>query len=222
MRKDINGSVIPLLIAAVIIVIGVAGFLVFRSNKDKSSSSQTASTSEQASVETAKSETEKKFETYIGEDYDRYYMAVMIGHHQGAIDMAKLVPSRAKHTELKEMANEIITAQQKEIDDMIAWQKAWGFPASTGEMMEDHSAMGVEAENLTMTQELEKLSGDAFDKRFVELMIKHHESAIAMSRPASKNAQRQEIKTLASAVINAQEAEISQMRAWISDWGYED
>lgn len=215
--KDSQGSVLVAVIIAVIVLVGGVGYVVMR-NSDEKTTPQ-AST-QQSSVDAPKSETEKKFETYVGEDYDRYYMAMMIGHHQGAIDMAKLVPSRAKHTELKDMASNILTAQQKEIDDMIAWQKDWGFPASTGEMMEDHSAMGMEVENTTMLQALDKLSGDAFDKRFLELMIEHHESAVAMSRPAAKNALHAEIKTLASAIIEAQDAEIAQMRAWLNDWGY--
>lgn len=217
--KNSRGSILVFGIIALVVLIGGVGYVVLR-NDSKTSTPQ--SSAPQSSVETSKSETEKRFETYVGEDYDRYYMAMMIGHHQGAIDMAKLVPSRAKHTELKDMANNILTAQQKEIEDMIAWQKAWGFPASTGEMMEDHSAMGMEAENATMIQELDKLSGDAFDKRFLELMIEHHESAVAMSRPANKNALHAEIKSLASAIIEAQDAEITQMRIWLSDWGYSE
>jgi uncharacterized protein (DUF305 family) len=40
--------------------------------------------------------------------------------------MAKFLVD-AKHPELKKMGLEIITAQQKEIDQMNAWLKAWGY-----------------------------------------------------------------------------------------------
>lgn len=221
MKKDTNGSIVPLLIVAVIVIIGAVGFFVLRNDKANQDNSQSTNTSEQSSAEATKSETEKKFETYVGEDYDRYYMAMMIGHHQGAIDMAELAQTKAKHTELKDAADDIISSQTKEINDMIAWQKAWGFPASTGEMMEDHSAMGMEMENTTMMSELNNASGDGFDKKFLELMIEHHESAVAMSRPANKNALHAEIKTLANAIIQAQESEITQMKEWLVEWGYE-
>jgi uncharacterized protein (DUF305 family) len=138
----------------------------------------------------------------------------MIAHHQGAIDMANLALTRAQHSEVKAMAQNIISAQNKEIADMTSWQSAWGYPASSGANMTDHSAMGVENDMAGMTDQLKDLSGDTFDKKFLELMILHHQSAIDMSRPAAKNAQHQEVKTLAQAFINAQTKEIQQMQAW--------
>lgn len=53
-----------------------------------------------------------------GEDYDRMFLANMIAHHQGAVDMANLALTSAKHQEIKDMANNIISAQTKEIGDM--------------------------------------------------------------------------------------------------------
>lgn len=50
----------------------------------------------------------------------------MIPHHQGAIDMAKYLVN-AKNPELKKMGQDIITAQQKEIDQMKQWLKDWGY-----------------------------------------------------------------------------------------------
>ena len=51
-------------------------------------------------------------------------------------------------------------------------------------------------------------------------MILHHEQAVEMSQYAATNAQHQEIKDLASAVISAQTIEIEQMKQWQKDWGY--
>lgn len=62
-----------------------------------------------------------------GDDYDKAFIEMMIAHHQGAIDMAELSPSRAKHDEIKQLSQSIITAQQKEIADMQQWQKDWGY-----------------------------------------------------------------------------------------------
>lgn len=62
-----------------------------------------------------------------GDDFDKVFLQSMIAHHQGAIDMATTAKTSAKHNELKTMANEIITAQQKEIDQMFKWQKEWGY-----------------------------------------------------------------------------------------------
>ncbi len=62
-----------------------------------------------------------------GDDFDKAFLQMMIPHHQGAIDMAILAQQSAGHREIKVMANDIITAQQREIDQMHAWQNSWGF-----------------------------------------------------------------------------------------------
>lgn len=62
-----------------------------------------------------------------GDDFNKAFITHMISHHQSAVDMAKLAEGRAKHQEIKTMAADIITAQQKEIDQMRAWWSMWGY-----------------------------------------------------------------------------------------------
>lgn len=179
------------------------------------------STNQQSVVDSIpKSPTEQILEGYTGDEFDRYFIANMIAHHQGAVDMAKLAQSNAQHTELKTLANDIISAQTKEIDDMLAWQKDWGYPSTSGEMMMDHSGMTTKDEMGNMSAELASLSSDAFDKKFIELMIEHHESAVSMARPGEKNAGHKEVKALTKAIIAAQTTEITQLKQWQKDWGY--
>jgi uncharacterized protein (DUF305 family) len=70
-----------------------------------------------------------------GDNLDENFVAMMIAHHQGAIDMAKLAETRAKHDEIKQLSNDIISAQTKEIQDMKKWQQDWGY----GETNSDNS-----------------------------------------------------------------------------------
>ena len=60
-----------------------------------------------------------------GEDFDRMFITLMIDHHQGAIDMAELVLSNSEKDELKNLANDIISAQTKEIQMMNGWLNSW-------------------------------------------------------------------------------------------------
>ena len=56
---------------------------------------------------------------------DAVFMSMMIPHHQSATDMAKLVPERAAHQELKDLSKSIIDSQSGEIDKMNSWLATW-------------------------------------------------------------------------------------------------
>lgn len=60
-----------------------------------------------------------------GDDFDKAFLSEMIVHHEGAVSMAKAALTDAKHPELKQMAQNIISAQTTEIQQMRAWEKAW-------------------------------------------------------------------------------------------------
>ena len=52
---------------------------------------------------------------------DRDFALMMIGHHQGAIDMAKVELRYGTDPELRRLATGIVSAQEKEIAEMKAW-----------------------------------------------------------------------------------------------------
>lgn len=65
-----------------------------------------------------------------GDEFDKAFLEQMIVHHQGAIDMANLVLQKSSKPELKQLANDIIAAQTKEINQMKEWQQQWGYGVS--------------------------------------------------------------------------------------------
>ncbi|MBL8159007.1 DUF305 domain-containing protein [Candidatus Saccharibacteria bacterium] len=65
-----------------------------------------------------------------GDDFDREFIKQMIIHHEGAVAMAKLAETQAKHDEIKQLSGAIMTAQTQEIGQMRAWQQAWGYTSS--------------------------------------------------------------------------------------------
>lgn len=77
-----------------------------------------------------------------GDGFDAAFIAEMIVHHQGAIDMADLAKTNAKHQEIKDLADAILKAQTGEIGKMKQWQKDWGY-SSSNTMMNGHDMMGM-------------------------------------------------------------------------------
>lgn len=62
-----------------------------------------------------------------GAAFDKAFIAEMIVHHQGAIEMAELAKQNAEHEEIKQLSDAIISAQTQEIEQMKEWQKEWGY-----------------------------------------------------------------------------------------------
>lgn len=64
-----------------------------------------------------------------GDAFDQAFLQEMIVHHEGAVEMAKQVLATSKRPELRKLAEDIITAQNKEIDMMHGWEESW-FPVA--------------------------------------------------------------------------------------------
>lgn len=57
--------------------------------------------------------------------FDKQYIDTMIRHHQGAIDMAQDAKQKAQHAEVKQLSQNIIDTQQKEIQKLKDWRQKW-------------------------------------------------------------------------------------------------
>jgi uncharacterized protein (DUF305 family) len=220
--KTTQNNPLTLSIIAILAVAGVSIFALGRNSNESGNNSMGSmmNTSDNVVGVDRNSADYKSYSMINGEDYDRMYLANMISHHEGAVDMANAALRYAGHQEIKTLAQAIISSQSVEIANMKAWQTTWGFPVSSGEMMMDHSAMGMMDMNGSMMQSLNGKTGDAFDKAFLEQMIIHHQSAVNMSTPGQTNAKHQELKDLTVAIVKAQTAEIVQMKQWQKDWKY--
>lgn len=83
-------------------------------------------------VEMSMDEMSADLRTKTGDSFDEAFLNMMIDHHEGAVDMAESALDNAKHEEIKRLANDIIAAQEGEINMMKAWQEDWGYDRSGG------------------------------------------------------------------------------------------
>ncbi|WOB43424.1 DUF305 domain-containing protein [Thermoleptolyngbya oregonensis NK1-22] len=85
-------------------------------------------------------------------------------------------------------------------------------PATMGQTM-GHNMGGMDHSSMSLGPK-----DDSFDLRFIDGMIPHHEGAVLMAQEALEKSNRPEIRTLAEAILRAQEQEISQLQAWRKAW----
>ena len=58
-------------------------------------------------------------------NFDREFLNQMIVHHEMAIMMARMLAGGTERSEMKELADDIMTSQEREIEMMTSWRQAW-------------------------------------------------------------------------------------------------
>ncbi|RZU36065.1 uncharacterized protein (DUF305 family) [Streptomyces sp. BK022] len=143
----------------------------------------------------------------------------MIPHHRQAVEMARLAPGHAASAEVKALAARIEKAQDPEIRTMTGWLKSWGEePPMAGMDHSDHGGMAgmsgmMSADDMTA---LKKSAGAEFDRKFLTLMIVHHQGAVEMAHTEKAKGRDSRATKMADDVIAAQSAEIRQMKGLLA------
>lgn len=147
-------------------------------------------------------------------DADVMFLQMMYPHHAQAIEMAKLVPGRSQNQQVITLAQNIEKAQGPEMTQMTSLLQSFGKPAPTadsGHMAGMPGMMSAEQMNA-----LTGLSGAAFDRMWLQMMIDHHTGAITMSNTELRDGTNPDAKKMAEAIIANQQAEISQMQGMLA------
>jgi uncharacterized protein (DUF305 family) len=140
---------------------------------------------------------------------DASFIRMMVPHHRQALEMAALAPDRAKHPQVRAVASRITAAQKSEVAFFQSWLRQRGL--SEEEAGHDHAGMkGMQPPEAI--KGLAGLSGDAFDKMFVDMMVAHHEGAISMATDVLRTGRDQEVERLATEIGAEQSAEITRLR----------
>lgn len=97
-----------------------------------------------------------------------------------------------------------------------------GAPA-LAQMNHDMSTMSTSTPAPTQNAgDLSRLSGAAFDRAYLSMMVAHHQGAIDMSKAVQSRLKDAQVKTWASAIIRDQAREISAMNSWLKTLGGTD
>jgi uncharacterized protein (DUF305 family) len=157
---------------------------------------------------------------------DLLFLSHMIVHHEQALDMAALVPSRTHREEFIRFARYVDGAQRVEIDQMkallqVATERGMEIPQH--DMTGDPPMAGM----LSRAQmaALAAASGAEFERLWLQGMIYHHEGALDMGRAqqqqqfASGRPASFGIDVLVDDILVTQRAEITKMKTWLEQWG---
>jgi uncharacterized protein (DUF305 family) len=136
--------------------------------------------------------------------------------------MSRMAPSRGVSPRLLRLAHKIDQSQAGEIALMQDWLRAHGQAVpDTNSWRAMVSMPGMDMPGmLTLAElaELEAARGAAFDRRYLALMIRHHEGALRMVADllaTPRAAQDVDVNVLANDVESTQTAEIGLMRAML-------
>lgn len=149
-------------------------------------------------------------------DADVSFATMMIPHHEQAVEMANMVPDRTTNPELIKLAQTIAGAQGPEIETMKGFLVQWNAGEDGGQQGHDMSSMQGMVGDATM-EKLKTLNGPEFDRLWLQSMISHHESAIAMANTEIKDGANADAKTLAQQIVTGQQAEINTMKQMLGE-----
>lgn len=146
-------------------------------------------------------------------DPDIDFAAMMIMHHEGAITMSNLELAEGANAEMKGKAQAIIAEQQQEqqqmqaiLNGLTADDMDMDFAMEQMEQMDKMDAMADE----------QMITGD-IDNDFATLMIIHHQAAIDNASAYLHHGNHPELLEMAHMMIDAQNAEIIELSAWLQN-----
>ncbi|HWG84563.1 MAG TPA: DUF305 domain-containing protein, partial [Deinococcales bacterium] len=135
------------------------------------------------------------------------FLNQMIPHHEEAVATARQLLAVTRRPELRQLLQNIISSQTREIVQMRLYLARWHRGTQT-------------ADYQPMMSSLEGLSAADAESRFLEEMVMHHMMAVHMAQGLLNQnlATHPEVRTLAENIIRDQQNEIRQMMAWRADW----
>ena len=168
---------------------------------------------------------------------DVAFMQHMIVHHGQAVEMVELLQTRGVHPTVRRLGQRIALSQEAEMALMRDWLTDRGQPLEmpgmdAGHAGMDHSAHAGHAMPPSDTpvmagmlspaqmQALAAATGPAFDRLFLEGMIRHHQGALDMvdallAQPGA--AEDTMLSDFTTSVVGDQSAEILRMQSLLSD-----
>lgn len=143
----------------------------------------------------------------VGSDVGQNWLKKMIVHHQGAIDMSRIVLDQNPTADVAKMARETIAKQGKEIEDLQKLVQE-GAP-------DQRSAELYRPAMMDMHQKMMAASGADISQTYMRKMLEHHKGAVAMSDIALANGVTGTLRSQVEKTRSDQRKEIAMVEAML-------
>lgn len=166
-----------------------------------------------------KSMTDMHNEMMVGMAYndpDTAFAKSMLGHHHGAVDMAKIELKYGTDETMRKLAKDIIDSQQLEIDIINKWLASHPDapkPKPNTQVMQQAYTAGMQAMHDDM---MTGIANPVPDMAFARGMLPHHRGAVDMAMIQLQYGTDKEMRKLAQDIIDAQQPEIIWLQEWIA------
>ena len=153
-------------------------------------------------------------------------------HHLQGVEMAMVIRDNTDDEAVRRMAYDMATTQAQQAGQLYGWLVEWGLgqagsevpmvwmmrPGRSGAIMtmEPGQTMGRDSlmPGMATDEEMERLGalrGVEAERRFLELMIAHHQGALEMSEAVLDRSDHGPTRAFAQSVLTSQQAEIDLM-----------
>lgn len=208
---SITKPLINLVLAASVAACGQSG-----GQKDKVSDHDTQVISRETTVggtsgsfDPIESKMGEEMASAVGIDAGDNWVRKMIAHHQGAIDMSKLVLEQKPTAAVAKMAKMTIDMQGHEIEDL---KRLAGKGAP-----DNKSANLYKPAMMEMQRAMMAATGSTTSETYMRKMLAHHEGAVAMSDIALKNGAKGLVKSHAEKTKLDQQKEADTVKGMIAN-----
>lgn len=144
----------------------------------------------------------------VGSDVGDTWARKMIEHHQGAIDMSRIVLEQNPPADVATMAREGMAKQQKEIEDLRKLLKDGSPNAQSAELY--RPAM------MDMHQKMQAASGANPSETFMRKMLEHHRGGVTLSDAALQNGVSGSLRAQVQKTRDDQQKEAKMVEAMLA------
>lgn len=167
-------------------------------------------------------------------------------HHLQGVELAMIVRDLSDDPDVRRLAYDIATTQSQQAGQMYGWLEEWDLtqagsepsmtwmtrpPLEGADEHGGHDATGTDAAasvhepgapmpglaTAEQIAELQASTGVEAERRFLELMIAHHQGAVEMADAVLARAESRVVLSLAQSIVASQQAEIELMEGMLAE-----